>query len=513
MTNLPTLKNPLIPGDRPDPTVVRTHDGYLMTHSSFDYCPGLVLWHSHDLVKWRAVKPLLKQPVGSVFAPELVEHDGRYFLYFPVQRLRTLPNGEQVAPDDEPSLALFVMVADDPMGEWSEPVDMQIPWRIDPGHVVGEDGCRYLFLHDGFRVRLRPDGLAADGPVEKVHGGWPIPKDWVIEGQALEAPKLLWRGGWLYLFLAQGGTGGPPTSHMVTVARSRSVHGPWEWCPHNPVVRTSDRAEKWWSRGHGSVVSDAGGQDWLVYHGYERHRQTLGRQTLMEPLRWDAQGWPCAGGQDPVAPMPYSAMSNCPALASGGMKAELCAELSNLFAGGPGHFLGRRLAFYAPGADFRQRMHWDEANQCLTLQGQGARPAEASPLALIAPCPRYEITVDVQVDGTAQAGLLLFYSRHLYAGLGFDAERLVHHQYGRHSLLPTTFKPGTRMQLRIVNDDHVASMFYRSSSEEAWTRHAGLDVSGYHHNSADGFLSLRPALYVCGAGSGQFSNARFHELN
>lgn len=482
-----------------------------MTFSSFDYCPGLVLWHSADLAHWMPVRPLLLQPVGSVFAPELVEYEGRYFLYFPAQRLRTLPNGEQVVPDDQPSMAIFVMYADDPLGQWSEPIDMHIPWRIDPGHVVGEDGHRYLFLHDGYRVRLRADGLAADGPVEKVHSGWPIPEDWVIEGQALEAPKLLWRDGWLYLFLAQGGTGGPPTSHMVTVARSRSVHGPWQWCPHNPIVHTSDRSQKWWSRGHGSVVTGAGGQDWLVYHGYERHRQSLGRQTLIEPLLWDAEGWPVGLGRDPVEPMVQPT-----ALTSGAcvdMRKALCAGLEELFAGGPQAFLGTRLAFYAPGADYRQRLAWDSATQALSIQGQGTRPAEASPLALIAPCAHYEISVDVELQGDAQAGLLLFYSRHLYAGLGFSTERLVHHQYGRQSLLPTEFKPGTRLQLRIVNDDHVASLFYRTSPERAWIRHAGLDVSGYQHNCADGFLSLRPALYVCGAGKGIFMKAHFRGLS
>jgi len=66
---------------------------------------------------------------------------------------------------------------------WSDPIDMKIDNFIDPGHAVGEDGKRYLFLNGGNRVRLSDDGLSAVGPVESVYGGWPIPEDWII-GQA-----------------------------------------------------------------------------------------------------------------------------------------------------------------------------------------------------------------------------------------------------------------------------------------------------------------------------------------
>jgi xylan 1,4-beta-xylosidase len=81
-----------------------------------------------------------------------------------------------------------VVHADNMAGPWSDPIDMGIAGYIDPGHAVGEDGRRYLFLNNGARVRLTDDGLKADGPVEKVYDGWPIP-DWVIEAPALEAPR------------------------------------------------------------------------------------------------------------------------------------------------------------------------------------------------------------------------------------------------------------------------------------------------------------------------------------
>ncbi|MFA9217888.1 MAG: family 43 glycosylhydrolase [Sphingomonadaceae bacterium] len=77
-----------------------------------------------------------------------------------------------------------------------------------------------------------------------------------MEGYALEGPKLLRRGGWFYLISAVG----PATGHMVIAARSRSVHGPWENIPHNPIVRTRSASERWWSRGHATVVEGPAGE-------------------------------------------------------------------------------------------------------------------------------------------------------------------------------------------------------------------------------------------------------------
>ena len=238
-----TYLNPILSGDYADPTVLRDGDTFYMTHSSYDAVPGIVIWKSHDLVNWAPVAPALFKAIGSVWAMDLIKHDGRFYIYIPAT-----PRGVQT---------IMVIHADHIEGPWSEPVDLHIP-RIDPGHVVGEDGKRYLFVSGGGRVRLTDDGLATDGPlVEGAYELWNYPADWVVEMYAPEGPKLLRRDGWFYLVAAVGGTAGPPTSHMVVVSRSRSVNGPWEQCPHNPIVHTKSAAEPWWSRpcdarrGHG----------------------------------------------------------------------------------------------------------------------------------------------------------------------------------------------------------------------------------------------------------------------
>ncbi len=133
-----TFLNPILAGDHPDPSILKDGDDYYMTFSSFDAYPGLVIWHSRDLVNWQPIGPALTKNVGAVWAPDLVKHDGRYYIYF---------------PGIAPYRSNYVVWADDIRGPWSEPIDLKIG-RIDPGHAVGPDGRRYLFLSAGYRVPL-----------------------------------------------------------------------------------------------------------------------------------------------------------------------------------------------------------------------------------------------------------------------------------------------------------------------------------------------------------------------
>ena len=196
-----------MPGDHPDPSILKDGDDYYMTFSSFDAYPGLVIWHSRDLVNWQPLGPALFKNVGSVWAPDLVKHEGRYYIYFPGDR--------------SPNRSNYVIWADDIRGPWSDPIDLKIG-QIDPGHAVGADGRRYLFLSAGFLVPLADDGLSVTGPTKKVYDGWKYPEEWVVEGFAQEGPKILKHGDYYYMVLAEGGTAGPPTGHMVVAARSRT---------------------------------------------------------------------------------------------------------------------------------------------------------------------------------------------------------------------------------------------------------------------------------------------------
>lgn len=483
--------NPVLSGDRPDPNVFKDGEDYWATFSSFDYYPAVVIWHSRDLVNWTPVGPALTKPLGSVWALDIAKHDGRYFVYIPVFNSTdpTFAAGPQIP------CKIFVVHAASMRGPWSDPVDMGIKGYIDPGHAVGEDGKRYLFLNGGARVRISDDGLHSVGPVEQVYDGWPIPEDWIVEAPALEGPKVLRRDGWYYLFSGQGGTAGPPTSHMVIVARARSIAGPWVNCPHNPIVRTASAAEPWWSRGHATPIQGPAGDWWMAYHGYENGYRTLGRQMLLEPFVWDAEGWPRATGGDLTRPLP---------MPRGGHDIGSGVELSGPF---DTSMLGTRLAFFAPSAGYLDRVAINAGK--LTLAAEGTGPANSSPLAFIAGDHSYEVTIDVELQGNVQAGVLLFYDRKLFAGLSSEAGKLHTYKVGQEQGYPPPGpSEGRRFSLRIVNDDNVAS-FYIRSGEKTWRKVVSYEVAGYNHNMGDGFMSLRPAMFACGDGKAVFSGLTY----
>jgi xylan 1,4-beta-xylosidase len=470
--------NPIVAGDHPDPTILKDGADYYMTFSSFQYAPGAVIWHSTDLVNWTPIAAALNKPIGTVWAMDLVKHGGRYYLYIPVLR-------------DEGS-SIWVTHADSIRGPWSDPVDLHLPGCIDPGHAVGEDGRRYLFVNGIRRVRLADDGLSTVGALEPAHTPWRYPEDWVVEMFAPEGPKIFRRGAWFYLVSAVGGTSGPPTSHMVTVARSTSIHGPWEDCPHNPIVRTWSADEPWWSRGHASVVEGPAGDWWMVYHGYENGLRTLGRQALLEPIEWTSDGWFRAKGGTLSAPLRKP---------RGGREAAPGLPLSDDFSSGR---LGLQWSFFAAGADEMRRMRFED--HALVLQGKGKSPADCSPLTCSAGDRSYEASVVLETSGDAVGGLCLYYSEQAFVGLGIGQGQL--HTYRREEVtwMRQPFEPRS-VHLKIVNRENIVS-FHTSPDGVKWTRHPWqMEVSGFHHNVFDGFLSLKIALFA--AGSGEVRLRRF----
>ena len=478
-----TFLNPIVSGDHPDPSILKDGDDYYMTFSSFESVPGLQIWHSRDLVNWRPVTAALTKNIGSVWAPELCKHDGRYFIYIPARFPEYRSN--------------YVIHAERIEGPWSEPVDLKLPAHIDPGHIVGEDGKRYLFLHRGDRVQLSDDGLSTVGEVEHVYDPKRFPTEWVVEGFGQEGPKVMRRGEYFYMITALGGTAGPPTGHMVIAARSKSVHGPWEDCPHNPIVRTVSAAEKWWSRGHATLVEGPDGSWWMVYHGYENAYWTLGRQTLLDPIEWTDDGWFRARGGDLSKPI---------AKPRGGEAVAPGMALSDDFSTDR---LGTQWSFYNPGPKERARL--DRRDGALVMTGKGAAPSDCSPLTFVCGDLAYEMEVEIEIDAGVTAGLILLYDKALYAGLGFDAARFVTHQYGIERGRPAN-PHGRRVFLRLTNAYNIVTL-HTSGDGRTWTKFdRQMEVSGYNNNVRGGFMMLRPAIYAAGVGAARFRNFRYRAL-
>ena len=467
-----TFPRLLLGGDYPDPSIIREGKDFYMTNSSFNYAPGLLVWHSTDLVNWTPIARALHALDGSVYAPDLVKYKGRYYIYYPAAG------------------ANYVVYADNIRGPWSQPVKLDLT-GIDPGHVVGEDGKRYLYVDKGAIAPLSDDGLKVTGPKKTVYEGWQFPKEWKTEGNGdmfLEGPKLLHKDGY-YMVSAEGGTAGPATSHMVVVARSKSVFGPWENSPYNPLVHTYSASDPWWSKGHGTLIDDAEGNWWVVYHAYAQGYHTLGRQTLIDPVEWTTDGW--VKLRHDARPLP----------AQDPEKHGL--ELSDDFTGKQ---LGLQWTFwkeYAP-----ESLSFGKDG--MSVKAKGKTPADGRLLMVTATDKNYELTTEITLGKGNTGGLLLFYDEKAYAGVASDGKTFTIYRNGEKTeTMPSDYHK--HFHLRLLNRANRVTLS-ASKDGKSWKELAtDIDVSGLHHNNYGGFYALRPALLSTGKGRTTFRNFTYRD--
>jgi beta-xylosidase len=148
----------------------------------------------------------------------------------------------------------------------------------------------------------------------------------------------------------------------------------------------------------------------------------------------------------------------------------------------------------------------------LVLKAAGTSPRDAAPLAVVTGDHAYEVSVDIDADPGATAGLLLFYNQRLYAGLGFSASNFIMHSYGLDRPGGKPAGLGQRLHLRLRNDRHIVTIDY-SVDGRTWQRYdRGMELAGYHHNVGYDFLSLRPAIYAAGTGEVRFRNFTYRAL-
>ncbi|MEO8564066.1 MAG: family 43 glycosylhydrolase, partial [bacterium] len=438
----------------------------------YSYAPGLVVWHSRDLVNWIPISHAVSETLGEIWAPDLVEHGGRYFIYFPLAG------------------RLFVVHAEHPRGPWSPPIDLKVK-DIDPGHVVGPDGTRYLYSAGGHAIELSADGLSTVGEQKKVYDGWVFPQEWKTEGVWLESPKLTKRGEYYYLISAEGGTAGPPTSHMAVVARSRAPLGPWENSPHNPLIHTYGGDEGWWSIGHGSLVSTPDDRWYFIYHGYRKDFQTLGRHTLMEPVEWTSDGWPRA---------PLGARRSEPMRAPMGVAQRPMISLSDDFS---------TPSLRATWGVWKESdmSRFTTGDGVLTVRTKGDSYAECSPLTIMARDESYVVQVSARITGDARAALALQYNPHVAVYVELTTGQL--RVYGSGQVLATRTWTANTAWLRMVNRRNRVE-FLASENGRSWkSLTADFDASSFNHNQQrGGFQAARPALGASGAGSVAFTD--FH---
>ncbi|SCE00128.1 Beta-xylosidase [Streptomyces sp. BpilaLS-43] len=276
--------NPVIPGFSPDPSICRAGDDFYLATSSFEYVPGVPVWHSRDLVHWRLIGHALDRASqldlpestgasGGVYAPTLRYHDGRFWM------ITTVVGGA----------GTVLVTARDPAGPWSDPVPVDIP-GIDPDLAWDEDGTCWCVYSDGGIHGARID------PGTGARLGEPVAM-WSGSGlQYPEGPHLYRIDGWWYLLLSEGGT---ERGHAMSLARSRTLPGPFTPHPANPVLSHRSTGHPVQNTGHGDLVQARDGTWWMVLLGTRPRGDTpkfhgLGRETFLVPVRWE-DGWPLPG--------------------------------------------------------------------------------------------------------------------------------------------------------------------------------------------------------------------------
>ncbi|GAA0324490.1 glycoside hydrolase family 43 protein [Sphingomonas oligophenolica] len=300
------IRNPILPGFNPDPSIVRVGDDYYIATSTFEWYPGVQIHHSRDLKHWRLLTRPLRRPSQldmrgdpdscGVWAPCLSYADGLFHLiYTDVKRYgRTTTGGASGASLRDFHNYLVTCPTID--GDWSDPIHLNSS-GFDPSLFHDDDGRHYLvnMLWDHRPGTNRFAGIVCQeySPQAQTLVG---ERSLIFNGTPLgltEAPHLYKRQGYYYLITAEGGTG---WNHAVTMARSRSITGPYELHPDTYILSARDRPDSPLMRaGHADLVETPTGETWMVYLCGrplpKRGRCVLGRETAIQPMRWGDDGW------------------------------------------------------------------------------------------------------------------------------------------------------------------------------------------------------------------------------
>lgn len=440
-----TYRNPVLFADYSDPDAIRVGEDYWMTSSSFGHVPGLPILHSRDLVNWTLVNHALPRlrPLDhfstprhgqGVWAPAIRFHQGRFWIFFP-----------------DPDFGLYVVTADDPRGQWSEPVLLRAgKGLIDPCPFWEADGTGYLIhawarSRSGIKNRLTLHRLRSDNLGVADDGVVIIDGDQMPGWNTIEGPKIYRRAGYYYVFAPAGGV----TDGYQAVFRARSLYGPFE----NRIVLARG-ASSVNGPHQGAWVDTPEGTDWFLHF---QEMPAYGRVVHLQPVRW-CDDWPVIGeparaglpGQPaPTAPLPR----RLPASPTG-------PATSDDFSGAS---LGLQWQWQAnPQAEWaslRARPGWLRLS---AVPSPDAASLWSAPNLLLQKFPAPVFTastlLELAPDSAVRAGLIVFGVSYHWIGLRHDADglRLVScrcddaHQGGIECPEVNLPAPAARLHLRVA---------------------------------------------------------------
>ena len=276
---------PVIPGDLADPSVIRVGSNYYATGTSSEWAPHYPLFKSADLIHWKQLGYIFdKTPEwasSSFWAPELLYRNGTYYIYYTARKKSDGISCIGVATSKDPE-----------KGFTDRGIVVDFGKEAIDAFVVEENGKWYITFKayglDSRPIELLGYQLSDDG-LKTVGEPFMLLRD--DEKIGLEGQSIIKRDNYYYLFYSAGGCCGAQCSYHVNVARSRSLKGPYIKYERNPVV---DAFDGWKCTGHGTIVTNKKGEDYYLYHAYDKITDVhTGRQGMLAKLNWDKQtGWP-----------------------------------------------------------------------------------------------------------------------------------------------------------------------------------------------------------------------------
>jgi len=281
------FKNPVLPGFHADPSVCRAGDDFYLVNSTFQYFPGVPVFHSKDLVNWEQVGNCLTRPSqvdlkgtdgnSGIYAPTIRYNNGRFYMVTTVF----------------PSRRHFYVWTDNPAGEWSEPVVIDFAiGSCDPTLYFEDDKCYFLWKEGDIKIcEIDVKTGKQLGEIHHLGVG--------LGGRYPEGPHLYKKDGYYYLLLAEGGT---EHGHHVNILRSKNLFGPYQPNPDNPILSHFNmkmQNSQIQGLGHADLIQAPDSSWWMICLGYRTSgylQHVMGRETMLAPVRWEQGGWPVVNG-------------------------------------------------------------------------------------------------------------------------------------------------------------------------------------------------------------------------
>ena len=293
------LRNPILPGFHPDPSVCRVDGDFYLVNSSFQYFPGVPIYHSTDLEHWQQIGNVLSRPSQlklkgatswqGIYAPTIRYHAGTYYMI----TTNVGHNGRTGRNADSEN---FMVTAKNPAGPWSEPIWLQ-QGGIDPSLYFEGNKC-YMVSNPDNTITLCEIDAKTGRQLTKSRAIWQG-----TGGRYPEGPHIYKKDGYYYLLISEGGT---ELAHSLTMARSKNIYGPYTPNPQNPIFTHCSRKGQYsqiQGTGHGDLVQKQDGSWWLVmlaYRNFNGSYHHLGRETYLAPVEWKAGEWPVVNGGNPI---------------------------------------------------------------------------------------------------------------------------------------------------------------------------------------------------------------------